>query len=66
MRLPMSERAMLIKHFSRRYRACRSKKERSRLLDEFVAQTGYRRSYGALLLRLEGRRVRLKAQAGGG
>lgn len=62
----MSDRAVLIKHFSRRYRACQSKKERSRFLDEFVAPTGYRRSHGALLLRLEGRRVRLKAQAGGG
>lgn len=59
MRPPMSDRTVLIKHFSRRYRACRGKKERGRLLDEFVAQTGYRRSYAALLLRLEGRRVRL-------
>lgn len=55
----MSGRTVFITRFSRRYRACQCRKEGGRVSDEFVAQTGQRRSCAALLLRPEARRVSL-------
>jgi hypothetical protein len=58
MRLAMSERRVLVKAFAARYQAgC--KKQRSRVLDEFVAVSGYDRAYASWLLRWHGRKVRV-------
>jgi len=54
----MSERRVLVKVFAGQYQAG-SKKDRSRLLDEFVAASGYSRSYASWLLRWHGKQVRL-------
>jgi len=59
MRLTMQERKTVTKAFSARYRRAR-KKEKSRLLDEFVATTGYTRVYAARVLRGHGQRVELQ------
>ncbi len=58
MRLAMSERRVLVKAFAVRYQAGR-KGERSRVLDEFVAVSGFSRSYASWLLRWHGREVRV-------
>jgi len=54
----MGERRIIVKVFAGRYRGG-GKRERGRVLDEFVAATGYNRSYASWLLRWHGRRVRV-------
>lgn len=54
----MKERRVLVKAFAEGYRKVR-KKEKSQILDRFVAATGYRRRYAARLLRGQGRRLGL-------
>jgi len=56
MRLSMKERRAVTKALASRYQRG-SKKERSAILNEFVASTGYNRSYAAGLLRNHGKRV---------
>ena len=55
----MAERRVLVRSVSGRYRRS-SKKEKSRLLDEFVEATGYSRCYAAWLLNQQGRKVWVK------
>jgi len=60
MRLTMHERKTVTKAFSASYRRAR-KKEKGRILDEFVERTGYAsRVYAARVLRGHGRRVEVK------
>jgi len=59
MRLTMQERRTVAKEYSARYRKS-GKKEKGRILAEFVASTGYNRVYGARLLRWHGLRVQVK------
>jgi hypothetical protein len=56
MRLSMKSRKELTREVSARYRNAR-KKDKSQILSEFVASTGYNRSYAALLLRNYGKKV---------
>lgn len=56
MRLTMTERRTVAKEYSARYRKA-GKKEKGRMLTEFIESTGYNRVYGARLLRLQGKRV---------
>jgi hypothetical protein len=58
MRLTMAERKAVTKAFSARYRRAR-KKEKVRILDEFVQGTQYNRVYAARVLRGHGRRVEI-------
>jgi hypothetical protein len=59
MRLAMAERRVVTKEYAARYRKA-SRKEKGRMLAEFVASTGYNRVYGARLLRGCGARVQVK------
>jgi hypothetical protein len=52
----MAERRVLVRGVSGRYRRS-SKKEKGRILDEFVQMTGYHRTYAAWLLNQQGRKV---------
>ena len=56
MRWTMAERRVLVRGVSGRYRRS-SKKEKGRILDEFVEMTGYNRTYAAWLLNQQGRKV---------
>lgn len=69
MRLDMHQRKTITEKQAQRYRAA-NKKEKSKILDEFIALTGYNRKYACHLLsncgkttliRLEGRLIQLKA-----
>jgi len=57
MRLTMAERRAVTKEYAARYRKA-GRREKSRMLSEFVASTGYNRVYGARLLRGHGVLVR--------
>ena len=59
MRLTMQERRVVTKEYAARYRKA-GKKEKGRMLGEFVASTGYNRVYAARLLRGYGARVEVK------
>ena len=52
----MSERRILVRGMSKRYRKG-TKKEKGAILDEFVEVTGYQRKYAARLLRSQGKKV---------
>ena len=54
----MAERRDLVRGVSGRYRRS-SKKEKGRILDEFVKMTGYNRIYAVWLLNQQGRKVRV-------
>src|ERR1051325_4992527 len=56
MRLTMKVRQEVSKATAGQYRGA-SKKEKSKILDQFIATTGYSRWYARLVLRHEGRRV---------
>lgn len=56
MRLSMKSRKELTREVSARYRNAR-RKDKSQILTEFVASTGYNRSYASFLLRNYGKRV---------
>ncbi len=58
MGLPMKERQSLTREVAKRYQKAR-KKEKKRILDEFVKNTGYNRCYAAYVLRSHGRKVRV-------
>jgi hypothetical protein len=57
MRLTMREKKALVKATASRYRRS-SKKEKKKILDEFVESTGYNRSYASLILSKFGKGVR--------
>lgn len=59
MGLSMQERKVVTKALAEQYRRGR-KKEKGRLLTEFVRATGHNRSYASWLLRNHGRRVEMK------
>src|SRR5689334_15569836 len=56
MRLTMKARQEVTRSTASQYRGA-NKKEKSRILDQFVATTGYSRWYARLVLRHEGRRI---------
>ena len=56
MGLTMSEKKAITKEVARRYRKAR-KKEKGGILDEFVATTGYNRSYASWVLSNWGREI---------
>lgn len=58
MRLDLKARQSLVRVNAERYQRS-SKKEKGKILDEFVQSTGYRRCYASLLLSRHGRRVRV-------
>jgi hypothetical protein len=58
MKIPMSERRVLVRNHAREYqRKGVKKKEKGRLLDHFVKATGFNRVYAARLLRNQSRRI---------
>jgi hypothetical protein len=59
MKIPMTERRVLTKHFAREYQRS-EKREKGKILDRFVEATGYHRVYAAWLLRSHGKRVWVK------
>jgi len=61
MRLTMKARQEVTKATAGQYRGA-SKKEKSKILDQFIATTGYSRWYARLVLRHEGRRVQTDKQ----
>lgn len=70
MKIPMSERRVLVKNHAKTYQKA-GRKEKSALLDQFVKATGYSRVYAARVLRGHGKRrhfqngVVVKAEAAG-
>ena len=58
MRLDLKARQSLVRVNAERYQKS-SKKEKGKILDEFVESTGYRRCYASLLLNRHGRAVRV-------
>ena len=61
MRLTMKARQEVTKATAGQYRGA-SKKEKGKILDQFIATTGYSRWYARLILRHEGRRVQTDKQ----
>jgi len=61
MRLTMKARQEVTKATAGQYRGA-SKKEKGKILDQFIATTGYSRWYGRLVLRHEGRRIQTDKQ----
>lgn len=61
MRLTMKARQEVTKATAGQYRGA-SKKEKSKILDQFIVTTGYSRWYARLVLRHEGRRVQTDKQ----
>lgn len=58
MRLDLKARQSLVRVNAERYQRS-TKKEKGKILDEFVESTGYRRCYASFLLSRHGRRVRV-------
>jgi|SRR6185295_16269367 len=58
MRLKLNERQSLVRVNASRYQGS-SKRQKRRILEEFVESTGYNRCYASLLLSRHGRRVRV-------
>lgn len=61
MRLTMKARQEVTKATAGQYRGA-SKKEKGKILDQFIATTGYSRWYARLVLRHEGRRIQTDQQ----
>ena len=59
MRLTMKERRSLTRVISGRYKKSR-KREKNRILNEFINSTGYNRKYAAYILRMQGKRIRVR------
>ena len=62
--LDLMTRKKITMKYARLYRKATTKKEKSRLLTEFVHITGYNRSYASWLLRNAGKKVYLKSPSG--
>ena len=58
MRLTMNQRKAVVRVTAKRYQKAR-KKEKVKILSEFVETTGYHRSYASYLLKNQGRRIRV-------
>lgn len=56
MRLTMREKQKITQQVSKRYQRAR-KKEKSKILDEFVEVTGYNRAYASNLLNNWGKKI---------
>ncbi len=56
MKIEMTERRVLAKHYAEEYQRAR-KSEKGKILDRFVEATGYHRVHAAWLLRNHGKRV---------
>lgn len=61
MRLTMKARQEVTKATAGQYRGA-SKKEKGKILDQFIGTTGYSRWYARLVLRHEGRRIQTDKQ----
>jgi hypothetical protein len=61
MRLDMKSRQSLVRVTAGRYQKA-SKKEKGKILDEFVESTGYKRCYGSFLLSRHGKRLRVDSK----
>jgi hypothetical protein len=61
MRLTMKARQEVTRATAGQYRGA-SKKEKGKILDQFIAITGYSRWYARLVLRHEGRRIQTDKQ----
>jgi hypothetical protein len=61
MRLTMKARQEVTKATAGQYRGS-SKKEKGKILNQFIATTGYSRWYARLVLRHEGRRLQIDKQ----
>ncbi|MHB9293332.1 hypothetical protein Holit_02453 [Hollandina sp. SP2] len=59
MGLSMKERKPVIQEFALRYRAAKPKAEKTKALDDFIATTGYIRTYGIAILGGQGKTNRL-------
>ena len=59
MRLTLKERQSLTRVIAVRYRRAR-KKEKKEILNEFLHSTGYNRKYAAYVLRMQGKRIRVR------
>ncbi len=59
MRLTLQERQSLTRVIATRYRRAR-KKEKKEILNEFLHSTGYNRKYAAYVLRMYGKRIRVR------
>ncbi len=59
MRLTLKERQSLTRVIAVRYRKAR-KKKKNEILNEFVHSTGYNRKYAAYVLRMHGKRIRVR------
>ena len=59
MRLTLKERQSLTRVIAGRYKRA-LKKEKGGILDEFLHSTGYNRKYAAYILRMQGKRIRVK------
>ncbi len=58
MSLNLKERKAAVREVSKRYKKS-SKKEKGRILDEFIKLTGYTRCYGSYILRNFGKKIRI-------
>jgi len=64
MRLTMDQKRGVTGRLAAKYRGCRSRKERTRILDEMVELTGYHRKYAIHLLRNYGKRRHVRLAGG--
>ena len=64
MGLIMKEKRAVSREVAKRYHSAR-KKERGRILDEFIQIVGYTRCYASYILRNWGRKIILRAKGGG-
>ena len=56
MRLTMDQRRAVTGKLASKYRGCKRRRERSRILDQVVELTGYHRKYAAWMLRNYGKK----------
>ncbi len=61
MSLNLKERKAAVREVSKRYKKS-SKKEKGRILDEFIKLTGYTRCYGSYILRNFGKKIKNQYQ----
>ncbi len=64
MRLTMDQKRAVSGKMAERYRGCRSRKEKAKILDELVELCGYDRHYAAWLLRNYGKRCVVRHPSG--
>lgn len=57
-------RKKLTLSYAKKYQKAKSKKQKSKILDEFIQLTNYNRSYASWLLRFAGRKIRISTPKG--